>query len=86
MRVVRWVVLQVLIFPASVLFVLAAVGLFLLSLVEPTLRIAMLRLKGQPVSERQLWRVRNIPRSALRFVGFALRTVPLAHSVRIGET
>jgi len=86
MRVARWIFWQVAIFPASILFVLAAIGIFLLSLIEPTARIVALRLLGRPVSEYQRGRVLNTPRIALRFVGFALTTAPLGHTAQIGES
>jgi len=85
MRLARRIFCQLAIFPASILFVIAAVGIFLLSLVEPAARIVVLGFLGRPVGEYQRWRVFNTPRVALRFVGFALSTVLVAHSARVGE-
>lgn len=85
MRIARWLLWQVLVFPASLLFVLAALGIFLLSLVEPGARIVALWLRGKEIGEWQRRRLRDTPRSSWAFCVLALKSVMVAHSARAGE-
>lgn len=85
MRIARWLLLQVLVFPASLLFVLGALGIFLLSLVVPGARMVALWLRGKEIGEWQRRRLRDTPRSSWAFFGLALKSVMVAHSARVGD-